>query len=279
MKKASVPPRLNSLPKDRRSAPANIPLALLCLCGWVLIEILGDSLEPPKSSGPALPAGDARTGGSLPKDSDEIRPRAGRQGKERKSGFRFTAIALAIPPDDADAVVDPLYRMGGSGTRGAIRDRAGNEIWRATKDHPAYSIAVIPDDGRIAVGAGDGNAYIITSEGEKIADLPRFPPGRNMLGMGNWVWLDNDRLLGESGVEKVDDRGKPVGCCEGHGMSESRFFIYDIRTGRMGGLKLPEDLQGKVVSIGKVLKTGEFHLGHEGDDFGWYLAADLGATP
>ena len=190
--------------------------------------------------------------------------------------FHFKAAELVQPPKEAQKIEYPKFRAGGSGTRGAIRDQKGNLIWRATKENPVYSISVSPNDQRIVAGAGDGNAYIITNEGEKISDLPQFPPGNDMLGLGNWIWLDNNRLLGESGVQNFDENGKPIGCCQGHNMSESRFYVYDLRTSKMEEMQLPENLQGKVVTVGKVLKTGELQLGHEGDGFGWYQVADLG---
>ena len=90
-----------------------------------------------------------------------------------------------------------------------------------------------------------------------------------------WIWLDNSRLLGQSGVQKYDEDGKLVTCCGGDNVSEMRFYVYDLRTGQMEEMQLPGNLRGKVVRIGKVLKTGEFQLGHEGDGFEWYRVADL----
>ena len=190
--------------------------------------------------------------------------------------FQFIAKLLAVPPDEPKMIEYPKYQLGGSGTRGAIRDRNGNVIWRASKEAPVYSSSISPNDKKIVIGAGDGNAYVITNEGNKVIDLPQVPPGMDMLGLGNWVWIDNNRLLGESGVQNFDENGNPVGCCQGHNMSESRFYVYDLRTSRMEEMQLPENLRGKVLSIGKVLNTGELQLGHEGDGFSWYRVTDIG---
>lgn len=188
---------------------------------------------------------------------------------------RFIAIPLPRDPDPEilDKIEYPLYQFAGSGTRGAIRDAGGEVIWRASEESPVYSIAASPNDERIVVGAGDGNAYIITSGGEKLSDLPQLPPGKDMLGLGNWIWLDNERLLGESGVQRFDENGRPVGCCQGHNVSESRFYVYDLPTGELEEMLLPEDLRGKVVSIKRVMDSGEILMGHEGDEFGWYTVA------
>lgn len=192
-----------------------------------------------------------------------------------KRDFHFTATVLPAAPQEPGAIENPKFSSGGSGTQGSIRDQAGNTIWRATEEHPVYSISASPDDRKIVVGAGDGKAYIISNEGEKMADLPQFPRGRKMLGLGNWVWLGNDRLLGESGVQELDANGKPIACCGGHNVSESRFFVYDLQTAKLEEMQLPEKLHGKVVSVGKVLKSGELQLGHQGDDPVWCQIAAL----
>lgn len=206
---------------------------------------------------------------------EENKPRTDRLRDAPEREFHFKATEMAQPPRDAEKIEYPKFRAGGSGTRGAIRDQKGNLVWRATKENPVYSISVSPDDEKIVAGAGDGNAYIITNKGEKISNLPQFPPGKDMLGLGNWVWLDNNRLLGESGVQNYDEDGEPVGCCHGHNVSESRFYIYDLLTNKMEELQLPEELQEKVVTIGKVLKSGELQLGHDGDGFKWYQVGEL----
>lgn len=97
-----------------------------------------------------------------------------------------------------------------------------------------------------------------------------------MLGFGKWVWLDNQRLLGESGVQKFDQNGKLVTCCGSDNVSESRFYVYDLTTGELEEMLLPEALRGKVVNISRVLDSGEILMGHGGDEFGWYQVADLG---
>ena len=210
-----------------------------------------------------------------PSEPRGINTVAGSSMGTRRKEIRFIATALSAPPANAGSLDYPAYQAGGSGTRGTIRDQQGNLIWRATQDYPVYSISISPDDGKLAVGAGDGNAYIITSKGEKIADLPQFPQEAGMLGFGNWVWLDNDRVLGESGTQNLDENGNSVECCVDHNMSENRFYVYNLKTMQIGEVQLPESLQGTAVSIGKILKTGEIQIGHEGDGFGWYQVTDF----
>lgn len=197
-----------------------------------------------------------------------------RAGKQR---FRFAASPLGEDPDGPKGVVYPAFKTGGTiGGRLTVRNQSGKLIYRGTEELPVFSIEISPNEELIWVEAGDGNSYILNLNGEKIVDLPQFPPGKYMLGLGAWVWLDNNRLLGESGVQNFDDNGKPIDCCQGHNISESHFYVYDLQTNKMEEMQLPEDLRGKVVTIGKVLKTGEFQLGNDGDGFDWYQVADLG---
>lgn len=193
----------------------------------------------------------------------------------RQRTFGFSAVALTKPPNEPKGVIFPKFKTGGSGTRGAIRDQEGNLILRASLEKPAISITISPNEELIWVSGGDIKSYIINSRGEEVADLPLVPPGKDMLGFGKWVWIDNNTLLGESGLQNFDEQGKPIGCCQGHNVSESRYFVYDLETEQMKELKLPETLNKKVVTIGKVLKTGEVQLGHEGDGFSWYRIESL----
>lgn len=248
-----------------------IAAGVLILVGWLFLRAPEDAPNGPKPirSDRERPDSVSSEGGELI-EGRHIR-------SEPQDNPRFVATLLAHPPEPEilDKIEYPKFSRTGSGTRGSIRDAEGGVIWRASEDNPVFSISISPNDARIVAGAGDGNAYVITSDGEKLMDLPQFPPGKDMLGLGNWVWLDNERLLGESGVQKFDEHGRPVGCCQGHNVSESRFYVYDLRTNQMEEMQLPENLREKAVSIGKVLKTGELQLGHEGDGFGWYQVTDL----
>lgn len=115
---------------------------------------------------------------------------------------QLAATPLTALPVNAEERIVSKYHSGGSATNGAIRDQAGNVIWRATEENLVFSISISPDETRIAVNAGDRNAYIVTAEGKKTFVLPNVPPGKDMLGFGSWIWLDDHRLLGSSGLEK-----------------------------------------------------------------------------
>lgn len=214
-----------------------------------------------------------RPHGFSSKRDEKIEYRGSREEADENSKFIATPLSRPPKPEILDKIEYPKYRFAGSGIRGAIRDAEGEVIWRASEETPVYSIAASPNGKRIVAGAGDGNAYIITSEGEKVLDLPQFPPGKDMLGLGNWVWIDDERLLGESGVQKFDEHGQAVGCCQGHNVSESRFYVYDRLRGELEEMRLPDALRGKVVNIARVLDSGKILMGHEGDEFGWYEVA------
>jgi hypothetical protein len=245
--------------------------------GLILFFNRGGEESTARSSPGSDSAGGVMDRGSRPDDNGRrlVSSRASEAAGDQQRDFGFMARVLPKAPQEPEAIENPKFSSGGSGTQGSIRDQAGKTIWRATEELPVYSISTSPDDRKIVVGAGDGKAYIISNEGEKIADLPQFPRGRKMLGLGNWVWLGNDRLLGESGVQELDANGKPIACCGGHNVSESRFFVYDLQTSKLEEIQLPEKLRGKVVSMGKVLKTGELQFGHAGDEPAWYQVTSL----
>ena len=239
-------------------------LALVCLLLVKLISGNSGSDDPSETQSRR-----DQISAELDRETRDADPLIEPQGGE----LRYAATLLSEPPQQPEGVQYPKYRAGGSGTRGAIRDRAGNLIRRATVESPVVAITISPNDELIWVSGADVKSYIINKSGEEIANLPIVPPGDNMLGFGKWVWLDNNRLLGQSGVQRFDEQGKPVACCQGHNVSESRFYVYDLKTKAMVEMQLPKDLREKVVSIGKVLKTGELQLGHEGDGFGWFRVA------
>lgn len=196
--------------------------------------------------------------------------------KSNRQEARFVAKALGEKPVEPKDVIYPPFKTGGGvGGRFTIRNQAGDLIRRGTKESPVVAITISPNEKLIWVSGGDVKSYIINRKGEEVANLSIVPPGKDMLGFSKWVWIDNNRLLGESGVQKYDENGKLVACCGGDNVSESRFYVYDLRTNQMDEMSIPENLREKVVRIGRILKTGEFQLGHEGDKFEWYKVAEL----
>lgn len=252
-----------------------VGLLLLVMSGLLFLKNHESDSESEPSSGSVSSPSDPRENKSRPVESDEINTENVLMGEIRNKEFRFAATELPAPPENADLVEDPKYRAGGSGTRGAIRDQERNLIFRATDESPAVAITISPNEKLIWISGGDKKSYIINTKGEEVANCPIVPPGKDMLRFGKWVWLDNHRLIGDSGVQKYDESGNLITCCGGDNVSESRFYVYDLRTQQMEEMQLPESLRGKVVSFGKVLKTGELQLGHEGDGFGWYQVTDL----
>ncbi|MES2995407.1 MAG: hypothetical protein V4733_01195 [Verrucomicrobiota bacterium] len=252
-----------------------IGLLLLVLSGLLFLKNHESDSKIEQSSGSVSSASAPQENKPRPAEPDEINTKNVSLGKTQNEEFRFAATELPAPPEDTDLVEEPKYRAGGSGTRGAIRDQERNLIFRATDESPAVAITISPNEKFIWVSGGDRKSYIINTKGGEVANLPIVPPGKDMLGFGKWVWLDNHRLLGDSGVQKYDATGNLITCCGGDNVSESRFYVYDLRTNEMEEMQLPENLRGKVVSFGKVLKTGELQLGHGGDEFGWYQVTDL----
>jgi hypothetical protein len=195
------------------------------------------------------------------------------------SGKTFTVKIILDIKNDLSPLTYPVIEnppfelRGASGGRFAIRNKEGNIIRKGSEDDWVFSISASPSEKFIVVGAGDGNAYVIDSSGDKIIDLPQCPPGANMLGMGDWYWLSDEKLLGTSGLQRYDSDGKLISCCGGDNISESKMYAYDMNNNTMNELRLPESIAGKVLKVLQIKKSGVIQVAHE-DDVPVWIAID-----
>ncbi len=248
-------------------------LSVLSLTALLILWKFGRQQEKPPSPLPGNSEKSSRN--SLERGISEKGPI--RQSRELDpKNYRFVAVPLPEYPDESSSIIYPAFDNpafqtgGGTGGRFTIRNRNREIIWRGNEENRVFSITASPDEELVWVSAGDGRSYIISADGKKIKDMPQRPPGKDLMVFDVWQWIDNDRLLGKSGIQKYDDNGILVTCCGGDNVSESKFFIYNLKTGRMEEMLLPGIFLGKVVTIRKVLNSGAFQLAHEEDEPHWF---------
>lgn len=211
-----------------------------------------------------LSAGDKAKSSTGP--SDERLPLV--EMKEAK--YEIDYIALARSRENP-----PFEFRGGSGT-GRVIDQKGNVILESNKDFGIFGVSVGPDKQHVLVEGGDAKNFVLNPATGLKLQLPVYPPGSNMLGMGSWRWISKTKLLGESGVQAFNAKGAPMNCCEGHNVAQTKLYVYDVTTQKLAEVTMPSKVTQPVVNVVDVSSDGHVHLVHEvphvgtEQDLGWF---------
>lgn len=255
----------------KRSLKLGLIVAVILAAIWLSTrseQTLSTELQVPTEragDNPAqLRAGDEAKPAATP--SDERLPMV--EMKEAK--YEIDYIALARSRENP-----PFEFRGGSGT-GRVVDQKGNVILESNKDFGIFGVSVGPDKQHVLVEGGDAKNFVLNpATGLKI-QLPVYPPGPNMLGMGSWRWIGETKLLGESGVQAFNAKGAPMNCCEGHNVAQTKLYVYDVNTQKLAELTMPSKVTQPVVNVVDVSSDGHVHLVHEvphvgtQQDLGWF---------
>ena len=156
---------------------------------------------------------------------------------------------------------NPPFVFKGDGTSGRVEDRDGHVLMESGKTIGIFGASVSPDKRRVLVKGGNAINFVLgPATGEKI-QLPVTPPGVHLLGFGSWYWIDDHRLVGESGIAKVDEDGKPVR--SEANVAQSKLYVYDILTKVLQEVVLPAGFDGKVFAIIETSPDGYLKIGVE----------------
>ncbi len=174
----------------------------------------------------------------------------------------------------ARSLEDPPFIFIGDGTSGKVIDREGKVLMESGKEIGIYGIAVAPNKQRILVKGGN-STYIVLSPatGEKL-QLPERPVGANMFSLSDWYWIDDNTLIGRSGVMILDENGKPVR--SDNNASETSLYVYDLTTQHLTEVALPDKYKQALVMVMDVSPDGHVHLALDAPpegvepDIGWY---------
>ena len=133
-----------------------------------------------------------------------------------------------------------------------------------------------PNKEKVLVKGGDAkNLVIEPSTGRKIT-LPPRPPVANMLGFGNWHWIGPKQLFGTSGVERIFQEGPHENCVNDNNVAQTKFYTFDLDTGRLSEVAMPSAVTQPVVHVVEVTSDGHIHLMNEKhaegteQDLGWF---------
>jgi hypothetical protein len=153
-------------------------------------------------------------------------------------------------------------------------DREGKVLMESGKEMGIFGLAVGPDGEHVLVKGGDGKNVILTpSTGDKL-QLPAYPPGDNMLCIGDWYWISSNTLLGQSGVQALDKNGKPL--MTDNNVAETRLYVYDLTAKQLTEVAMPAKLTQALVSVMEVSPDGHVHLALDAppvgtdSDLGWF---------
>ena len=151
----------------------------------------------------------------------------------------------------------PFIFMGGAGT-GRVVDREGKVLMESGTEMGIFGVAVGPNEKHVLVRGGDGKNVILTpATGEKL-QLPVYPPGANMLCLGDWYWISPNTLLGQSGVQAFDKNGKPL--MADNNVAETRLYVYDLTSKQLTEVAMPAKFTQALVSVMEVSPDGHVHI-------------------
>ena len=122
---------------------------------------------------------------------------------------------------------------------------------------------------------------MIDPETKQCVVLPKQPPGEGAKGFETWEWIDNNTLLAEYHVPANGPGGKPVSCCQGHGIAETGLYAFNLKSNALVRVDLPKQLEGTAFSIGRIAEDGSIEVATlsnhltDGRRLGWFdLTAD-----
>lgn len=193
------------------------------------------------------------------------------------TGDVLTQVAEAEVRAKRNQPQSEVYKLLGRGASGRIVTQDGTVILKSGPDIMLIDSAESPDQKRILARGGDAIAYVINPEQSSRIQLPSAPPEEGMLGFGGWYWVDDETLIGVSGVQSIDEEtGAPVSCCAKHNVERTILYLFDVETETLeaavsGGGDLP-----LFFSIAEASRSGHIHLISEDPheetetDLGWY---------
>jgi hypothetical protein len=194
--------------------------------------------------------------------SINLAQRGDRDGEAGSSMLSLGSVGYRWNPrDEADwKKALPFELLGPGSTSARVVDASGKVLIGSTDKRSLYELGVSPGLKRLVVSLGDGLSKVLEPESGLEIDLPATPPGRNMVGFSAWNWVSDDVLLSTSGVQALDEAGKPVSCCEGHNLEATHLYAFRISTRTLFPVRNPESLGSPLFTINRVSHDGFVEL-------------------
>jgi hypothetical protein len=249
-----------------------VGLCLVTLVALIWISNRGGWISSSAFRIRILKEGDNAAGGHPTENSRSTRHRLPEPPptlRMNKASDALDYAALSRAPN-----LPPPYMFSGGAGTGRVVDSQGEVLIASGKEMGIFGASVSPDSTRVLVRGSEGRNLVLTpATGEKLK-LPVYPPGAKMLCMGNWCWINDNKLLGQSGVQAFDTNGKPVKT--DNNISETRLYIYDITKKQLTEVTMSAEFTHALASVVEVSPDGHVHLmleapalGNE-PDLGWF---------
>jgi hypothetical protein len=139
-----------------------------------------------------------------------------------------------------------------------------------------FGASVAADQKQVLIKAGDGINFVMDSVTGDKAQLPLTPPGRDMMGFEDWYWINDQKLLGVSGILAHDAGPAPSDHCPEPHASQTKVYLYDVPTKQLREVAFADEDLGPVFFVTEVSNDGSIHVFGEGlkdgtyPDLGWF---------
>ncbi len=160
-------------------------------------------------------------------------------------------------------------------SRAIIKDSDGRVVFEASQETPFLGLKSFEGGQFLAINVGDGHFRVVNLETGEHQDIPNVPPGIDAVGFGTWEWTEATRLVGVSGVPFTGEQTSQR-CCNQHVVARSLLFEYDVETNSLRQIDLPEAVEDKVFTLGRIGDGGYIEListsghGDDGESLGWF---------
>lgn len=191
--------------------------------------------------------------------------------------FELLALDSKSEPAEVTSASRPEYIWYTQPTsKGAIKNPKGEVIFQATDELPFVTMRSKASVSQVVIISANRNAFLIDPETKQSVALPKQPAEKGAKGFETWEWIDNNTLLAEYHVAAKAQEGKPVNCCQGHSIAETRLYSYNLKANALSRVALPKLLEGTAFSVGSVASDGSIEIATatnhltDGKRVGWF---------
>jgi hypothetical protein len=196
------------------------------------------------------------------------------------AGIETVAMkASAYSPNTEEAArlaKNPPFQFIGNDADGRVLDKQGKVLIESGDEVRILGIAVGPDRQRVLIHGGSAINYALEPNTGAKVKLPEKPPGVDVFGFGQWYWIGEHSLLGVSGIQAFDAKGKAVKCCEGHDVAKITLFVFDLVSGKLTAVQTPKEVNHPVFTVMEAAPDGHIKLlyeephGGSEQELGWF---------
>lgn len=207
------------------------------------------------------------------------------QSRPATSGQARTASSTVITQSSKyHAIVDQagsselrnpsgVVQVSNAGEHAVLKRADGQTLWDAAKEkRPLYAAKPSPDGRLVVLGFEDGKHELYRLQPfEKVKSMPYVAPVERGTAFASWSWIDNERLVGVSAIERSaeDLRGLTAAEREAQSCEKMLLYVYDLESSSLElvqteGLPLPP-----VFEVNQIASGGRLLVGADVPGKGW----------